>query len=189
MQSSTSNLQFRNVKWALLFFFFVISFIQCKAQPGTGKYSSSNKSAVRDYEDGKKQYDSRQDVKAIKLMESAIRKDTNFIEAWMVLGQIYLEGRDNKSSLEHYRKVVQISPSYLPGVNMLVGDLEMKFANYENAKVNFENYINFSKNLSEEAFRWILKRSASSIPASRLGRIYSCSPLTAFTILWQSARS
>ncbi len=150
MQSSTTNLQFRNVKWALLFFFFVSSFIHCKAQPGTGKYSSSNKSAVRDYEDGKKQYDSRQDVKAIKLMESAIRKDTSFIEAWMVLGQIYLEGRDYKSSLEHYRKVVQISPSYLPGVNMLVGDLEMKFANYENAKVNFENYINFSKNLSEE---------------------------------------
>ncbi len=150
MHSSTTNLQFRNVKWTLLFFFLVTSFIQCKAQPGTGKYSSSNKSAIRDYEDGKKQYDSRQDVKAIKLMESAIRKDTNFIEAWMVLGQIYLEGRDYKSSLEHYRKVVQISPSYLPGVNVLVGDLEMKFGNYANAKLNYENYLTNSKNLAAE---------------------------------------
>lgn len=150
MQNSTNYLQIRKIKWAFFLFIFVSSFIQCKAQPGSGKYSSSNKSAVRDYEDGKKQYDSRQDTKAIKLMESAIKKDSNFIEPWMVLGQIYLEGRDYKSSLEHYRKVVQIAPSYLPGVNMLVGDLEMKFANYENAKVNFENYLNYSKNLSED---------------------------------------
>ncbi|MBK7964450.1 MAG: PD40 domain-containing protein [Bacteroidetes bacterium] len=85
-------------------------------------------------------------------MESAIKKDSNFIEPWMVLGQIYLEGRDYKSSLEHYRKVVQISPSYLPGVNMLVGDLEVRFGNYENAKANFENYLSFSKNL-DEAFK------------------------------------
>ncbi|MFN0190084.1 MAG: OmpA family protein [Bacteroidia bacterium] len=150
MQSSTNSLPFRLIKRTLLFFFFISSFIQCKAQPGGGKYSSTNKSAVRDFEDGKKQYDSRQDVKAIKLMESAVRKDSNFIEPWMVLGQIYLEGRDYKSSLEHYRKVVQISPSYLPGVNMLVGDLEMKFANYEKAKVNFENYLSFSKNLGAD---------------------------------------
>ena len=135
MQSSTIYLQNRIVKRALLFTVFLISFFSTQAQTGMGKYSSSNKSAIRDFEDGKKQYDSRQDVKAIKLMESAIRKDSNFIEPWMVLGQIYLEGRDYKSSLEHYRKVVQISPSYLAGVNMLVGDLEMKFANYGNAKV------------------------------------------------------
>ncbi|MBP6511521.1 MAG: PD40 domain-containing protein [Bacteroidia bacterium] len=150
MQSSTIYLQNRIVKRALLFTVFLISFFSTQAQTGMGKYSSSNKSAIRDFEDGKKQYDSRQDVKAIKLMESAIRKDSNFIEPWMVLGQIYLEGRDYKSSLEHYRKVVQISPSYLAGVNMLVGDLEMKFANYGNAKVNYENYLTYSKNLSEE---------------------------------------
>lgn len=150
MQTANKYFQFLNIKYALLLFLSVSAFVQCKAQPGTGKYSSSNKSAIRDFEDGKKQYDSRQDVKAIKLMESAIKKDSNFIEPWMVLGQIYLEGRDYKSSLEHYRKVTQISPGYLPGVNMLVGDLEMKFANYSNAKVNFENYLNLSKNLSEE---------------------------------------
>lgn len=125
-------------------------FLPSKGQSGTGKYSSSNKSAIRDYEDGRKQYDSRQDVKAIRLLESAIRKDANFVEAWMVLGQIYLESRDYKSALDHYRKVVEISPSYMPGVNMLVGDLELKFAHYDLALVCYENYLHLSSNLNEE---------------------------------------
>ncbi|MBK7964451.1 MAG: hypothetical protein IPK10_03480 [Bacteroidetes bacterium] len=54
MQSSPNYLQIRNIIWMVFFFLFASSFIQCKAQSGTGKYSSSNKSAVRDYEDGKK---------------------------------------------------------------------------------------------------------------------------------------
>jgi hypothetical protein len=55
------------------------SSLSLQAQPGgLKKYYSTNKSAIRDFEDGRKQYDSRQDVKAIKLMESAIQKDSNF---------------------------------------------------------------------------------------------------------------
>ena len=138
------------IKTILFFLLLIFSWQQSHAQSGTGKYFTTNKSAIRDYEDGRKQYNSRQDVKAIKLLESAINKDSNFVDAWMILGQIYLEARDYRSSLEHYRKVVEIAPSYLPGVNMLVGDLEMKFANYEYAKINYENYLNLSKELSAE---------------------------------------
>ncbi|MBL7922764.1 MAG: PD40 domain-containing protein, partial [Bacteroidia bacterium] len=116
----------------------------------TGKYHSTNKSAIRDYEEARKQYNSRQDSRAIKLLESALSKDSAFIDAWMVLGQIYLESRDYASAREHYRKVVDINPAYMPGVNMLVGDLEMKYGDYERAKSNYENYLKLSNNLAPQ---------------------------------------
>lgn len=120
------------------------------AQPGTGKYYSTNKSAIRDFEEGKKQYNSRQDVKAIKFLEAAVEKDSTFIEAWLILGQIYLESRDYESARIHYRKVAQINAGYLPGINMVLGDLEIQAGHYEQAKSDFENYLKTSKNVSPE---------------------------------------
>lgn len=120
------------------------------AQNGLKHYYSTNKSAIRDYEDGRKQYNSRQDTKAIRLMESAISKDSGFIDAWMILGQIYLESGVYPEALKCYRKAVSIDPAYLTGTNMLLGELEMRFGEYARAKKCFENYIRLSKNLQEE---------------------------------------
>lgn len=120
------------------------------AQNGLKQYYSTNKSAIRDYEEGRKQYNSRQDTKAIRLMESAISKDSGFIDAWMILGQIYLESGVYPEALKCYRKAVSIDPAYLTGTNMLLGELEMRFGEYARAKKCFENYISLSKNLQEE---------------------------------------
>ncbi len=133
-------------KFILRFVFFVALFISffpaiSFAQPQPKKVYSTNKSAIRDYEDGRKQFNSGQDVKAIRLMESAIAKDPNFIDAWLILGQIYIESRDYASALEHYRKVTEIDPAYMPGANMVAGELELKRGNYAAAKGDFERYL------------------------------------------------
>ncbi len=121
-----------------------------QGQPQTRKVYSTNKAAIRDYEDGRKQFDSGQDVKAIRLLESAIKKDSNFIDAWLILAQIYLESHDYKSALQHYRKAVSIDPAYMPASNMIAGELELKFGNYRTAKTDFEKYLQINSTLKQE---------------------------------------
>ncbi len=121
-----------------------------QAQPQGKKLYSTNKSAIRDFEEGRKQFNARQDVKAIKLMESAISKDSNFIDAWLVLAQIYLEGNVMESARKYYRKAVQIDPSYMTGANMVAGELELKLGNYAVAKSDFERYLQLVPALASE---------------------------------------
>jgi outer membrane protein OmpA-like peptidoglycan-associated protein/Tol biopolymer transport system component len=145
------------------------SSLSLQAQPGgLKKYYSTNKSAIRDFEDGRKQYDSRQDVKAIKLMESAIQKDSNFIDAWMVLAQIYMDGRAYQDALNCFRKVVTIDPKYLMGVNLVTGDLEFRFGNYEKAQLDYERYLSLNTTASDDTKKEVqakLKNCAFAINA------------------------
>ncbi|MFM9056343.1 MAG: tetratricopeptide repeat protein, partial [Bacteroidota bacterium] len=72
------------------------------AQPIHGQYHSTNKAAIRLFEEGKKCYDSRQDDKAIRAFQSAVEKDSMFSDALLILGQIYLERQENDQARRYY---------------------------------------------------------------------------------------
>ncbi|MFN8153117.1 MAG: OmpA family protein [Bacteroidia bacterium] len=124
---------------------------QAYCQTGNKKYHSTNKGAIRDFEDAKKQYDARQDVKAIKLLESAIGKDSSFIDAYLLLSSIYIESRDYASSLEYLNLAIKTDPAYLPVINKLAGELEFRIGNYVTAKADFMRFASLSGNLSPES--------------------------------------
>jgi len=95
-------------KWLLLFFLLIThySFSQ------TPKYSSSNQGAINAYERGLKEYDGGETIKAIPYFEKAINKDSNFLEPYMVLGDIYASQNNLSKAIELYRKYVSINPDY-----------------------------------------------------------------------------
>jgi outer membrane protein OmpA-like peptidoglycan-associated protein len=107
------------------------------------KYRSTDKAAIRHFEEGKKYYDSREDGKAVKSLQAAIARDSNFVEAWLILGQISIESRDLESARFQYRKAVSVDPSYMPGAHLMMGDLEVKAGNYERAEADYTNYLTF----------------------------------------------
>ncbi len=121
------------------------------AQTGNKAYRSTNKAAIRDFEEARKQYNSRQDVKAIKLLESAIAKDSGFVDAYMLLSSIYLESNDYASTLEYLNLAIKADPSYLPVINKLAGELEFRAGNYGAAKADFMRYNELSRSVSEES--------------------------------------
>jgi outer membrane protein OmpA-like peptidoglycan-associated protein len=130
------------------------------AQVSEGKYRSTNKAAIRLFEDGKKQYDSRQDDKAIRLFQAAIDKDSLFSEALLILGQIYLEQEQTALARTYYRKAVTVDPAYLPGAHALMGDIEVQFANYAQAAQDFRNYLKYVQSPSADRVAEINRRIA-----------------------------
>lgn len=109
------------------------------------KYSSENKSAIRDFEDGRKQYDARQDTKAIKLFESAIARDSGFVEAYAILSNIFLEARDYASALIYLDLANEKNPAWLPMLHKMAGEISFRMGQYEKAKANFLNYQHYVK--------------------------------------------
>lgn len=133
-----------------LLFTFLASVALALVSPGAGaqspsvKYRSTDKAAIRHFEEGKKYYDSRDDVKAIRALEAAVARDSAFVEAWLILGQISIESRDLETARVQYRKAVSVDPSYMPGAHLMMGDLELHVGNYERAKSDFGNYLKYA---------------------------------------------
>jgi outer membrane protein OmpA-like peptidoglycan-associated protein/tetratricopeptide (TPR) repeat protein len=114
------------------------------------KYKSANKSAIRDFEDGRKHYDSRQDAKAIKLFESAIAKDSGFVDAYAILANIYLESRDFASALEYLELAIKADAAWIPVLNKLAGEICFRMGMYDKARQNFIRYKEVIKSPSAE---------------------------------------
>lgn len=114
------------------------------------KYSSTIKSAINAYEDGAKQVDAGNWLKAIPYFEKAIAKDSGFIEAYMILGDVYVEQNNFEMAVNNYDKAAHISPTFFPNNFYLLGSLQLKLARYEDAKNSFNEYLRFAKGAPRE---------------------------------------
>lgn len=125
------------------------------------KYKSANKSAIRDFEDGRKHYDSRQDAKAIKLFESAIAKDSGFVDAYAILANIYLESRDFASALEYLELAIKADAAWIPVLNKLAGEICFRMGMYDKARQNFIRYKEVIKSPSADQISTVDRLIAS----------------------------
>jgi len=114
------------------------------------RYYSSNARAIRDFEDARKQYDSRQDQKAIRLLESALSKDTTFIEARFLLARLHLEANRSEDARVELRKIVKTDAAYLPDASLLLGELEFAKGRYLSALEDFERFLRYNTDSGPE---------------------------------------
>jgi outer membrane protein OmpA-like peptidoglycan-associated protein/tetratricopeptide (TPR) repeat protein len=114
------------------------------------KYSTTNKGAINAYEDGTKQLDGGNFDKAIPYFEKAINKDSLFIEAHMVLGDIYAEKDNFEKAISCYDKAANINPTFFPNNFFLLGDLQLRVGKYEDAKKSFTSYLKIAQGIPEE---------------------------------------
>lgn len=156
-----SRLFFQNSPVGLLSLILVFVFGTVSAQLNQSQYHSTNKAAIRHFEEGKKYYDSRQDDKAIRSFQSAVEKDSLFSDALLILGQIYLERQENELARRYYRKAVTADPAYLPGAHAIAGDIEVMFANYPLALSDYRNYLKYVQSPSSDRVNEMNRRISS----------------------------
>ncbi|MBL0342096.1 MAG: hypothetical protein IPP71_14935 [Bacteroidetes bacterium] len=81
------------------------------AQPN---YTSTNKGAIKNYETATGFYDNYQNEKAKNELEKAINKDPRFIEAYILLANIFVDMRDYEGAVEQYKIAIGINPNFFP---------------------------------------------------------------------------
>lgn len=136
------------MKFKILCFLFLISTVGSFAQVPV--YSTTNKAAIRLFEDGTKQYDSKLLERALKLFREAGEKDPQFIEAFMLQGDVLAEMRKYEEAIIPYKKAIEINPGFFPNNFFQLAALEYMTGKYADAKFHYSEYIKFSKNASPE---------------------------------------
>ncbi|HAF27464.1 MAG TPA: hypothetical protein DCG75_00310 [Bacteroidales bacterium] len=123
------------------FIFLTISF--CTAAQN---YSTSNKKAIKAYEEALQSFNRMDYSNASEIMQKAIKYDDKFIEAHIVLAEIFVEKGERKNAITSYQNVIRINPDFFPGMYFSLAQLEMMENEFESAKSHLENYLTY-KNL------------------------------------------
>lgn len=106
-------------------------------------YSTTNKKAIRHFEDGKIYYDRKQLDEAIASFEKAVETDSMFIESYILLAESWNEKRDYKKAVENYNKAFRINPNFFPMNYLWAAILENALGMYEEGKMHAEKFLTF----------------------------------------------
>ncbi|MFA5574107.1 MAG: OmpA family protein [Brumimicrobium sp.] len=117
-------------------------------------YSTKNKKAIKLFKEAQEwprknlnYQTNRPDFEgAIKLLEKALGRDNNFLEAHQMIGEMYMYVGENKKAVEHFKRSLEIRPSaHLNGQLYLdIGELQLKNAEFEDAKKYFNMVLDGS---------------------------------------------
>lgn len=104
--------------------------LEAQNQPLT----STNKKAVKYFQEAKTLYDQRKDQEALDLLGKALDKDPNFIEAYLLKAAVFEEHRQVEEALTAYDKAIEINPRY--DAVMFISAAALRFGRGEYDKVD-----------------------------------------------------
>lgn len=102
---------------------------------------TSSSKALKHYNNGKQHYEFYTFQEAIKELEEAVRIDSNFIDAQLLLAEVSSDVKNYPLSIKSYKRVVEIDPSFFPNAMFNLGHLERLSGLYEEAKGHFERFL------------------------------------------------
>ena len=103
--------------------------------------SSDNSKAIKHYQQATAYYDVKKYDDAIEELKKAIDKDKNFVEAYMLMGDIYSDMGKKEESIAAYSEAVRINPEFFPNNFSNLAKEEMKMGKYSDALSHLEKFL------------------------------------------------
>jgi len=122
---------------------FVISSSFISAQNPYQTLSTKNKKAEKVFFNAIDGYNNQDYAKAIAEVEKAIQIDPEFVEAFILKGDILSDTRQIPEAINAYRSAIHIKPDFSPNLYYIIANLEYSNGFYIAAKSDFEKYISF----------------------------------------------
>jgi flagellar motor protein MotB len=113
------------------------------------KYYTKSKKAIKFFESAFKNYQLRYFSTAKNDLEKALSYDKQFLDAYILLGEITNEEGQKEEAIQHYQKAISIDKDYNPLMYLRKADLEKETGNYEQAKADYETFLSYNKHLKE----------------------------------------
>jgi outer membrane protein OmpA-like peptidoglycan-associated protein len=109
------------MKRILLFLFLLASTWMVVAQD---QLSTKSDKARRLFINAYRNYQDRQDETAMELALLAIKEDNKFVEAYLLIAELYNEKKDYQNEIWAYKSVIKVVNKVNPKVYLLLGDAE-----------------------------------------------------------------
>lgn len=145
------NKKFMNKSIKILSFIVVLfNAASCTVAQPTMNYSSSDKKAIKLYEEAKacfNQVDPRTGRRNLSCAEEnalkAIERDDRFSEALTLLSEINIGKGDMERAIEYKQKMMNVTPNFTPTEFFYLSSMQMAIGDYEGVKKNAPKYINY----------------------------------------------
>ena len=137
---------------------FVLFFNQGQAQMPPGQYTSTNKKAIKNLEEGKMAYEVKKDDVAEKCFKKALEEDKNFIEAALGLANLYQVTNKHKEAIDYFKKALEINPKFFANTYFFMSLSQLAIGQYQDAKTNLETFLKFERinpNTKESAQKYL----------------------------------
>ena len=122
-------------------FLCIYTFNNSIAQP----LSTTSKKAIRLYEEGRTQFGLFEYDQAKVSLEKAISADENFLEAYMLLGDIHRTLKENQEAARVYDKVIGINAQKYPEVYYFSGLIRFDLQHYDRCIEMLELFISLDR--------------------------------------------
>lgn len=105
--------------------------------------STTNKKAIKAYFKATAYYEAHDLAFADIELERALKADPNFIEAWMLKGDIKEDQKNPEESIKCYIKAIEINPDFFPRNYYNVARMEFGLGKYIACKEHYETYLTY----------------------------------------------
>ncbi|MCF8229878.1 MAG: OmpA family protein [Bacteroidales bacterium] len=105
--------------------------------------TTTSKKAARYYDRAERAYVENKLDKSREYLHRAIVEDSVFIEAWLLLGDIYMDENKPGNAEEAYRKAIGIDPEFFPHAWYFLGNIQLELKKYPQAEESFKSYLEF----------------------------------------------
>ncbi len=161
----------RTVLLKMICFSFILFFSTCiYAQK---KYSTSNQQAIKLLQQAGIDFSNKKSENALKLLDKAIGIDPNFIEAYLMKGDIYADRSDHIKTIEQYKKAIEIDPEFFKNTYYSLANEELFIGNYSDAMIHIEKFLSYPSkkgmmywraNLIKSSCEFALKAVSNPVP-------------------------
>ncbi|MFA8300726.1 MAG: OmpA family protein [Hyphomicrobiales bacterium] len=106
-------------------------------------FSIKSRKAIKYYKKATNYYYQRNDDNAIIELGNALEKEPDFIEAYLLLGDIYTDKRKYDKAIDSYQSAIKIDSAFFPNAYYLCAKLYLRQGAYENAKNYLDRFLKF----------------------------------------------
>lgn len=134
---------------------------------GQKQLSTKSKRATRDYQEAIAKANLKAFDQAIALLNDAIHDDPNFIEATIMLGEVYSDNMQDSLAIITMRKAIRLNPDFFPGIYSNLANLELNNAMYDDALAHVKTYLSYpnqNPKYKSDA-EWLLKSCEFAVNA------------------------
>jgi outer membrane protein OmpA-like peptidoglycan-associated protein len=107
------------------------------------QFSTTNKTAIGYFVDANHSLDDNMYDEAATQLKQAIEEDGKFIEAHLLLADVYHAKRLYQASIAEYLKVIALNPEFNKAVYLKLGSDEIGVAQYESALKHLQKYLSY----------------------------------------------
>ena len=127
------------------FYFIAFLFFLSAFAFGQEKYTSHSRIAIKYYESASSLLDLNNFKEAITYLKDAIKQDDQFIEAHLLLADVYRVTSEYEKAKESYQNAFKISSTFAPERYYFYAESELKTGDYQAALSHYQDYKLYGK--------------------------------------------